>query len=577
MDLYKTHGLKCLPLESRVWALVKDHRPTDANLSPHWDATQVLIAHLLALRLTQRELYAIGSNGYSASRPCWVACGDLPPRIQALLDERRLPLHVEAVKDARQIEQPLRFVYALTDLQPLMPEGLSVRGIFEMELLQIANIAKLKSRLLMTLILLALDQTTGSQADSARVRTRLARLGKGMRRPDSSQARSWGIEHLLAQFLGSDDTKQVVADGERTTKISPPARIAATLTTETGPGLKPLQQGMVRWSICSASAAMERKAAMAAETKRSERVTLLESLAQRPQRDRPLANTRHVDAVAHLKKDFPNFEAVLELMVRHLQLQARLGAPLQLPPVLMQGPPGVGKTHFARRLAEVLGAELEIRDLSGTTAGFVITGNAPNWADSQPGCIARLLERLPDGRMPMVFFDELDKGRFGNFPADQALLTLLEPASAGRFRDEHLDLELDARPISYLLACNLITSIRPELLSRVQVIHVPPPELDQMRVIARSVDSELRRETPQMSQVFLPLSEAFINSLQVLSPRQIRSALMSTYARAGHRTQGQGNGVMVLPEDLPKGITSGPESAPSINGLMCVPSVWREH
>jgi len=579
MKLHKTHQLQSLSSEARVWALVEAHRPQRPNLSPNWDATRVLIAHLLALRFTQRQLYAIGSQRRQDSRPSWVAHQDLPPRIGVWLEERRLPLHVETVADCRQMERPVCFVYALSDLQPLMPRGLCVHDLFEMELLQIANIAKLKSRLLMSLLLLALDQTTGSEAHSAKVRMLLRRHGKEMRRPDPSQARFWGLDDLISRFLGPKDAQQSDAgNGKPSTTDPSSAQTDTTSTTVKTFGLgRPLQQGMVRWSICQSSAALERKAAMPPDTKRSERATLLESLAQRPQRDRPLAKTHHADAVAHLHIDFPNFSAVLEVIVPHLQLQARLGAPLQLPPLLMQGPPGIGKTHFARRLAQVLDAELEIRDLSGTTAGFVITGNAPNWADSQPGCIARLLERMPDGKTPMVFFDELDKGRIGNFPVDQVLLSLLEPVSAARFRDEHLDLELDARPISYLLACNQTTAIRPELLSRVQVIHVPPPAPDQMQPIVRSADSELRREVPEMARVFLPLSDAVIDSLPVLPPRQIRSVLMTTYARAGHRTQGQGDGVMVLSEDLPKKLASGPACAPSSESLMCMPSIWRMH
>lgn len=109
-----------------------------------------------------------------------------------------------------------------------------------------------------------------------------------------------------------------------------------------------------------------------------------------------------------------------------------------------------------------------------------------------------------------------------------------------RFRDEHLDLEFDARPISFLLACNRIENIRPELLSRVQVIEVLPPSPEQMPTIIRSVDAELRSEMPQMHDVFLPLSDELIASMPIRSRRNLGATLKSAYARAGWRTRGQG-------------------------------------
>ena len=606
MKLIKTHKLKSLPVEERIWALLQDLRPRTPNLSPHWEARQVLIAHLLAVRFTSRALQSVES-GYPSSdsryrldrHPNWVAHQDLPPRLQNWLESRRVPLRTEPVIDTRHIEHPLCFVYALTDLQPLMPRGLGVDDLFEMDLLQIANTSKLTSRVLLSLVLLALDQTAGGEADSLKVRIQLARHCQEMRRPDPPQAKAWGVDHLLARFLGPLETSRPDdANGAPGLKTGSSARMAAsenarksaantnanisTPSDAKAPAVaKPVPPGMVRWSICQASAAQERRGAMSADSKRNERQSMLDSLAERPQRDRPLAQAYHADAVEALRVCFPNFSGVLDLIVPHIQLQVRLGAPLQLPPLLMLGSAGVGKTHFARRLAQALDGELEIRDLSGTTAGFVITGNASTWADAQPGCIARLLERMADGKTPMVFFDELDKARVGNFPPDQVLLSLLEPTSAARFRDEHLDLELDARPISYLLACNRVENIRPELLSRVQVIEVPRPSPEQMPAIIRSVDEELRRENLQMVWVFLPLSDELIESLPILSPRQLRSVLMTTYARAGQRTQGQGDGVRVLLEDLANvfGSEKGsrPAYEPLIDSLICTPSIWRIH
>src|SRR6185503_13001410 len=51
----------------------------------------------------------------------------------------------------------------------------------------------------------------------------------------------------------------------------------------------------------------------------------------------------------------PNFAAVLEDVRKHLALCIDSNDSIELPPMLLLGAPGIGKTHFARQLAQLLG------------------------------------------------------------------------------------------------------------------------------------------------------------------------------------------------------------------------------
>jgi flagellar biosynthesis GTPase FlhF len=55
-----------------------------------------------------------------------------------------------------------------------------------------------------------------------------------------------------------------------------------------------------------------------------------------------------------LRKQQPHFSEVVDLILGQLRLAEVKGTPLRLPPILLIGPPGVGKTHFTFQLAQVL-------------------------------------------------------------------------------------------------------------------------------------------------------------------------------------------------------------------------------
>lgn len=64
-----------------------------------------------------------------------------------------------------------------------------------------------------------------------------------------------------------------------------------------------------------------------------------------------------------------------------------------MPPMLLSGPPGVGKSYWARRLAALIGAPLEFIDAGNEPAGFAVVGSQKGWATAQPGRPIELILR----------------------------------------------------------------------------------------------------------------------------------------------------------------------------------------
>ena len=160
---------------------------------------------------------------------------------------------------------------------------------------------------------------------------------------------------------------------------------------------------------------------------------------------------------------------------RTLALAAHAGRPSpRLRPLLLVGPPGIGKTWFARRLAQALNLPFASLNLGGATDNRCLQGTARGWSAATPAWPIAEMSRLAAPN-PVLFLDEIEKAggqRDSNGRVHDTLLAMIEPESAAGWFDECLRTPADLRNVVWIMAANETRGIPAPLLSRLAVHHI---------------------------------------------------------------------------------------------------------
>jgi ATP-dependent Lon protease len=189
-------------------------------------------------------------------------------------------------------------------------------------------------------------------------------------------------------------------------------------------------------------------------------------------------------------------------------------------------------------LSQKLGTLFHSVDCASVTNGFDLTGMSAKWNGSSSGKLHDLLfnHECPN---PIILLDEVEKASgTTSSPFINTLYGLLEKNNAKHFRDEFVQVRMDASLVNWFATSNYADRLDAPIRDRFQVLEVKAPSTEDLKLIIPKLYKKMIQEDGLEKIFTVQLGKDVIEKLALMdgiSLRRINASLSEALSNAVER------------------------------------------